>query len=209
MIRRLIQAAAIPAVVVAALTVLVTWPQALHIATRVAAHDDPLFSIWRLAWIAHALATDPAPLFDANIFHPATKTLTFSDAMLLEGALARALVLGRRLTHPRLQPAAPRGHRGVRSRDVRAGAPRSPGNGPGDRLGGDLHDGAVPRRALHASRAAVGDVGAADALVRPSNARNARLAVRTAHRSAFSGCRCCPRSTTASFSPSPSSLSSR
>ena len=29
------------------------------------------FSMWRLAWIAHALATDPRHLFDANIFHPA------------------------------------------------------------------------------------------------------------------------------------------
>ena len=78
----------VPGLVVGALAALVTWPQVLYMGTRVGAHDDPLFSIWRLAWVAHALATDPARLLDANIFHPARHTLTFSDAMMLEGALA-------------------------------------------------------------------------------------------------------------------------
>ena len=91
MVRRPIPAIAVPGVVIAALTVLVTWPQVLHLSTRIGAHDDPMFSIWRLAWVAHALSTDPAHLFDANIFHPATNTLTFSDAMMLEGALAAPL----------------------------------------------------------------------------------------------------------------------
>jgi len=68
-----------------ALTVFVTWPQAVHLGTRVAVHDDSYFSMWRLAWIAHALATDPRHLFDANIFHPARGSLAFSDAMLAEG----------------------------------------------------------------------------------------------------------------------------
>lgn len=72
----------------AALTVIMTWPQALHIATRLPAHDDPLFSIWRLAWIAHALPADPWHLFDANIFYPHTRTLAYSDAMLFEGIVA-------------------------------------------------------------------------------------------------------------------------
>ena len=75
-----------------ALTVLVTWPQALHLAARIGAHDDPQFSIWRLAWIAHALRSDPWHLFDANIFYPAKGTLAFSDAMLLEGVLAAPLL---------------------------------------------------------------------------------------------------------------------
>jgi Bacterial membrane protein YfhO len=71
-----------------ALTVLLTWPQALHLGTKVAAHDDPLFSIWRLAWVEHALSTAPQRLFDANIFHPHLRTLAYSDAMLLEALLA-------------------------------------------------------------------------------------------------------------------------
>ena len=75
-----------------ALTIIVTWPQALHMATRIGAHDDPQFSIWRLSWIAHALRSDPRHLFDANIFYPAKGTLTFSDAILLEGALAAPLI---------------------------------------------------------------------------------------------------------------------
>ena len=65
-----------------------TWPQCLHLATRVASHDDGLFSPWRLAWIAHALKTDPAGLYDANIFFPARGTLANSDAVILQGAFA-------------------------------------------------------------------------------------------------------------------------
>ena len=79
----------------AALTVIVTWPQALHLATAIPNHDDPLFSIWRLGWIAHALATDPAHLFDANIFYPHLRTLAYSDAMLFEGLIAAPLLWAR------------------------------------------------------------------------------------------------------------------
>lgn len=71
-----------------ALTVIMTWPQALHLGTQVPGHDDPLLSIWRLAWIAHALPHDPRHLFDANIFYPHVRTLAYSDAMLFEGLLA-------------------------------------------------------------------------------------------------------------------------
>jgi hypothetical protein len=75
-----------------ALTLMLTWPQALHLTTRVPGHDDPLFSIWRLAWIAHALPHDPRHLFDANIFYPHLRTLAYSDAMLFEGLLAAPLL---------------------------------------------------------------------------------------------------------------------
>jgi hypothetical protein len=71
-----------------ALTILLTWPQALYLGTKVAAHDDPLFSIWRLAWVAHSLTMDPQHVFDANIFHPHLRTLAYSDAMLFESMLA-------------------------------------------------------------------------------------------------------------------------
>ena len=76
-----------------ALTVIITWPQALHLSTRVPGHDDPLFSIWRLAWVAHALAHDPGHLFDANIFYPHVHTLAYSDAMLFEGVVAAPFLL--------------------------------------------------------------------------------------------------------------------
>src|SRR5260370_21605996 len=59
--------------------------------TGVGNHDNPQFIIWRLAWVAHALITDPGHLFDGNIFYPARNTLAFSDAMMVEGALAAPL----------------------------------------------------------------------------------------------------------------------
>jgi len=71
-----------------ALAVVLTWPQALHLGTDLARHQDSLFSVWRLEWVAHALATDPRHLFDANIFYPSRRTLAFSDAMMFEGLVA-------------------------------------------------------------------------------------------------------------------------
>jgi len=73
-------------------TIFLTWPQALHPGTRVPGHDDPLFSIWRLAWIAHAVPNDIRHLFDANIFYPHLRTLAYSDATLFEGMLAAPLL---------------------------------------------------------------------------------------------------------------------
>ena len=79
------------ALAILGMTLFVTWPQALHMGSKVAAHHDPEFSIWRLAWIAHALATDPRHLLSANIFYPSPDTLTYSDATLLEGVVAAPL----------------------------------------------------------------------------------------------------------------------
>jgi hypothetical protein len=73
-------------------TVFVTWPQAVHLSTHVAAHQDAYFSLWRLEWIAHALRTDPRTLFDGNIFYPTRNTLAYSDAMLLEGLIGAPLL---------------------------------------------------------------------------------------------------------------------
>ena len=42
-----------------ALTVMLTWPQVLYLGTKVASHNDPLLSMWRLAWIAHVLPRHP------------------------------------------------------------------------------------------------------------------------------------------------------
>jgi hypothetical protein len=69
-----------------------TWPQCVFLTTRIAAHDDGLFSPWRLAWIAHALRTDPSRLYDANIFYPDRGTLANSDAVILQGALGSPLL---------------------------------------------------------------------------------------------------------------------
>ncbi len=71
-----------------ALTVILTWPQALYLGSRVAAHNDPYLSIWRLSWIAHVLPRHPHQLVDGNIFYPHVRTLAYSDATLLEGLIA-------------------------------------------------------------------------------------------------------------------------
>jgi hypothetical protein len=74
------------------LTVLMTWPQARQLATHAADHQDVYFNMWRLGWFAHALASSPSTLFEGNIFYPERSTLTFSDAMMVEGAVAAPLL---------------------------------------------------------------------------------------------------------------------
>ena len=69
-----------------------TWPQAASIASAAQEHQDVYFNMWRFAWVAHALATSPARLFDGNIFYPEPRTLTFSDAMPVEALLAAPLL---------------------------------------------------------------------------------------------------------------------
>ncbi len=76
---------------VALLTVVLTWPQAAQLGTAFAAHQDPYFSTWRIAWIAHALTTAPRHLFDGNILYPLPRTLAMSDATMVEGALGAPL----------------------------------------------------------------------------------------------------------------------
>ena len=64
-----------------------TWPQAslLH---SVPDKGDPLFSTWRVTWIAHQIVRDPLHLFDGNIFYPERLTLTYSDPVIVEGLMA-------------------------------------------------------------------------------------------------------------------------
>ena len=52
---------------------------------------DPLFSMWRMAWVRHQILADPRHLFDANIFYPLTGTLTYSDSMILPALVSAPL----------------------------------------------------------------------------------------------------------------------
>lgn len=70
-----------------ALTCLVLFEQVVHLRS-VSDLGDPLFSTWRLDWIAYQLRTDPLHLFDANIFHPEPRTLAYSDAILVPALVA-------------------------------------------------------------------------------------------------------------------------
>ena len=77
---------------------------ALSLATAFVLHDqlrnffdvpdfgDPLFSMWRMGWVAHQIVADPRHLFDANIFHPEPGTLTYSDSMVLPALTAAPLI---------------------------------------------------------------------------------------------------------------------
>jgi hypothetical protein len=74
------------------LTAFMTWPQVLVLKTHALEHQDVFFNLWRIRWVAHALATSPADLFNANIFHPERGVLAYSDAMLVQGLLAAPLL---------------------------------------------------------------------------------------------------------------------
>jgi hypothetical protein len=50
--------------------------------------DDGKFSVWNVAWVAHALIDRRDRVFDANIFYPKTGTLAYSEANLVAGAIA-------------------------------------------------------------------------------------------------------------------------
>lgn len=71
------------------LTVYFTWPLALRPGGLGRLEmGDGQFSVWNVAWVAHALTTPGVHLYDANIFHPYRGTLAFSEANLGAGVLA-------------------------------------------------------------------------------------------------------------------------
>jgi hypothetical protein len=69
------------------LAIAATWPLGRLWRPELPNLPDASFNVWRLAWVAHQLVTDPAHLFEANIFTPAAHTLAYSDAMLLVGVM--------------------------------------------------------------------------------------------------------------------------
>jgi hypothetical protein len=66
-----------------------TWPyaQAPHRHSRVD-NADYVLNAWAISWVAHQAFTDPRHLFDGNIFWPARGSLTFSEAMVVQGLMA-------------------------------------------------------------------------------------------------------------------------
>jgi hypothetical protein len=80
------------AALLTALTLAITAPLVWHM--RDAVHDpgDPLLNLWTLDWVAHQLRTDPAHLFDANIFWPERWTLAYSETLLAPSAVATPLL---------------------------------------------------------------------------------------------------------------------
>ena len=74
----------------AALAILMTWPLTRGIGHlgRTANSGDARFAVWNVAWVAHALTTEPNRLYDANIFHPHRNALAFSEANIGAGLIA-------------------------------------------------------------------------------------------------------------------------
>ena len=88
---------AFAAVGIAAALAIVLHNQLLHMYS-VPDLGDPLFSIWRISWVAHQIARAPLHLFDANIFYPERLTLTLSDPVILPAlTIAPLLAVG---VHP-------------------------------------------------------------------------------------------------------------
>jgi hypothetical protein len=73
----------------AAITVVMTWPIARGLASDVPADlGDSLLNMWIMAWVAEGLVAIArggmsfADLWNANIFHPAPLSLTFSEHLI-------------------------------------------------------------------------------------------------------------------------------
>jgi len=82
------------AALLAALTVLATWPLALRLTDSLPGdYGDPVFVTWAIGWVSAKLTaalTDPAALsqlWDANIFVPEPQTLAFSEHFLGQSVL--------------------------------------------------------------------------------------------------------------------------
>src|SRR4051812_24510912 len=71
-----------------ALAVLMTWPLASglgHLGRTT--NMDGLYGIWNVGWVSRAIVSDPASLFDANIFYPHRDTLAYSEANIVAGII--------------------------------------------------------------------------------------------------------------------------
>lgn len=81
-----------------------TWPLALNPASRLAAPEgpgDPFLNYWILGWDLGTITSDPGALltgriFDANIFHPADRTLAYSDHLIVQAITLVPLYLATR-----------------------------------------------------------------------------------------------------------------
>ncbi len=80
--------AAIAGGVAVALAVLMTWPLASGLGRLGRTTNmDGLYGIWNVAWVSRTIVSDPASLFDANIFYPHRNTLAYSEANIVAGVI--------------------------------------------------------------------------------------------------------------------------
>jgi hypothetical protein len=55
-------------------------------------NDDTSLNVWTIAWVADVLPRDPFNLFNAPIFHPETRTLAYSEHMVVPSLLGAPLL---------------------------------------------------------------------------------------------------------------------
>jgi hypothetical protein len=78
-----VRKAALALAVIAALTVVKTYPLIQQVGTHLPGdYGDPVLVTWILAWGSHALTNAPWGLFNANIFYPVQNTLALSEHMI-------------------------------------------------------------------------------------------------------------------------------
>jgi hypothetical protein len=77
----------------AALTVIHLWPLASAPGT-LSRNDngDYVLHEWIMAWVAHQIVASPLHLFDANIFYPEPRTLSYSDHLFAQSMLGAPLL---------------------------------------------------------------------------------------------------------------------
>lgn len=74
------------------LSLVLTWPLARDMRHVLYSWGDPVFQAWTLAWNWHALTTNPAELFNANVFYPWRNTLAYSDHLFGQTLLVLPLL---------------------------------------------------------------------------------------------------------------------
>jgi hypothetical protein len=69
--------------------IVMTWPLAPRMGSMGRTNTgDGHYSLWNVAWVAHALTSAPSRLYHANIFHPHDYTLAYSEANIGAGTMA-------------------------------------------------------------------------------------------------------------------------
>jgi hypothetical protein len=80
---------ALVTIAAAACTVILTWPLAAGLGRYGRTNtSDGQWSIWVVNWVARTIVTEPARLYQANIFHPHANTLAYSEPNIGAGLLA-------------------------------------------------------------------------------------------------------------------------
>jgi hypothetical protein len=70
------------------LAIVMTWPLASGLGRLGRTTNmDGLYGIWNVAWVSHAIVSDPTSLFNANIFYPHRATLAYSEANIVAGVV--------------------------------------------------------------------------------------------------------------------------